>query len=66
MVSTENNPVIGEIIFSLSDDRVWVSWPRKGASVELGHCETVTFMMRDFLAQCDLAQQLANRLRTEK
>jgi hypothetical protein len=66
MVPTENNPVIGEIIFSLSDDMVWVSWPRKGASVELGHCETVTFMMRDFLAQCDLAQRLANRPRAEK
>jgi hypothetical protein len=29
--------------------------------MELGHFEGVTHMMRDFLAQCDLAERMAGR-----
>jgi hypothetical protein len=50
-----------EVIFSLLDGFVWASWPRTRASVELGHCTAVTEMMRDFLAQCELGERLANR-----
>ncbi len=47
------------IIFSLVDGTVWVSWPGNNASVELGQSYAVTYMMRDFLAQCDLGERLA-------
>jgi hypothetical protein len=49
------------ITFSLVDGTVWASWPGKSASVELGHSAAVTYMMRDFLAQCDLADYLERR-----
>jgi len=63
-MSTNNQPVIGGIVFSLVDDTVWANWPGKKESVELGDCATVTYMMRDFLAQCDLGELLASRLRS--
>jgi hypothetical protein len=57
-VATTDRPV-GHIVFSLEKGAVWASWPGKGASVELGHFESVTYMMRDFLAQCDFGERLA-------
>jgi hypothetical protein len=50
------------ITFSMVNDAVWVSWPGRSGSVELGHSDAVTYMMRDFLAQCDLADYLASAL----
>ena len=55
----EIEPVLDAIIFSLMNGAVWATWPRKGNSVELGESDAVTFMMRDFLAQCDLGERLA-------
>ena len=49
------------VIFSFLDGHVWASWPDAKASVNLGSHEGVTEMMRDFLAQCDLAERLAKR-----
>jgi hypothetical protein len=59
-ISTDNEPVIDAIIFSFVDGTVRASWPG-GSSVELGPIDAVTYMMRDFLAQCDLAESLAPR-----
>jgi hypothetical protein len=49
-----SDPVRSSIIFSLENGTVWASWPGKGPAVELGNRNSVTYMMRDFLAQCDL------------
>jgi hypothetical protein len=49
------------LIFSLNGSTVSVSWPGRPGSVELGDCETVAYMMRDFLAQCELGERLARR-----
>ena len=49
-----------DVIFSLSDDFVWASWPGTDSKVRLGRCAGVTAMMRDFLAQCELAERLTN------
>jgi len=43
-----------DVIFSLADGYVWVSWPGTVALVKLGAQEPVRSMMRDFLAQCEL------------
>jgi hypothetical protein len=54
-------PITETIVFSLLDGNVWASWPSKSASVELGRYAAVTYMMRDFLAQCDLGERLNDR-----
>jgi hypothetical protein len=48
------------IIFSFADGFVWASWPGTAAKVRLGRHENVTAMMRDFLAQSELGERLAN------
>ena len=54
-------PPVGDVIFSFLDGHVWTSWPGVDASVNLGPYDGVTEMMRDFLAQCELGERLANR-----
>ena len=54
-------PPTGAIVFSFVDGAVWASWPGQEASVKLGAYDAVTYMMRDFLAQCELAERLAPR-----
>ncbi len=49
-----------DLIFSMVDGFVWASWPGTTASVKLGNQESVTAVMRDFLAQCELGERLAN------
>lgn len=49
-----------DLIFSLMDGYVWVSWPGTVASVKLGSEDAVRAMMRDFLAQCELGDRLTN------
>ena len=49
------------IIFSMVDGTVWASWPGKNVLVNLGQSDAVTYMMRDFLAQCDLGESMAVR-----
>ena len=49
----------GAVVFSLSDGAVWASWPGNNAPVHLGHYDSVVYMMRDFLAQCDLAERMS-------
>ena len=60
-MSTENALRMDAIIFSLSDDIVWASWPDKIGKVKLGPSDAVTYMMRDFLAQCELGEQLTRK-----
>src|SRR5262245_27474268 len=47
------------IVFSLERGHVWASWPEGGAAVDLGEVGEVLFMMRDFIAQCELGDRLA-------
>ena len=49
-----------EVIFSFVDGFVWASWPGAVSMVRVGRYETVTASMRDFLAQCELGERLAN------
>ena len=60
MSATYETP-IGNIVFSSEGGIIWASWPGKGTTVELGHYDGVTHMMRDFLDQCDLAERMAGR-----
>lgn len=62
-MSADKKLPMDTIIFSLVNGTVWASWPSKSASVELGHSDAVTYMMRDFLAQCDLGERMARRKR---
>jgi hypothetical protein len=52
-MSAIGEPIRGSIVFSLVNGTVWASWPGSGPSLELGSRHSVTYMMRDFLAQCD-------------
>jgi|KBSMisStandDraft_5_1062788.scaffolds.fasta_scaffold5886894_1 hypothetical protein len=49
-----------DLIFSLADGFVWASWAGSVPKVRLGEYEAVTAMMRDFLAQSELGERLAN------
>lgn len=60
-MSTNNEPHTGIIIFSFVDGAVWASWPSQKGSVKLGAYDAVTYMMRDFLAQCELGERMAHR-----
>lgn len=59
----EHDAPAGDVVFSLSGGAVWASWPGKNAPLRLGGQDVVTYMMRDFLAQCDLAEGLAHHKR---
>lgn len=52
----------GGIVFSLDHDTVWASWYGPGAPLPLGPRSKVTAMMKDFLAQEELAERLNRRL----
>jgi hypothetical protein len=58
-MSAGTKPNGDAVIFSLSDGVVWASWPEKTGWVELGPYESVTYMMRNFLAQCELGERMA-------
>jgi hypothetical protein len=48
------------VIFSYIDGYVWMSWPGYEGRVRVGPCEATTAAMREFLAQCELGERLAN------
>jgi hypothetical protein len=50
-----------EVIFSLADGLVWVSWPGSATRMVLGSYEGVKAMMQDFLDQSALGERLAKR-----
>ncbi|MFL6735103.1 MAG: hypothetical protein ACJ8EY_10455 [Sphingomicrobium sp.] len=54
------------IIFSLVEERVWASWPATNGLLELGPSDAVIYMMRDFIAQCDLGEHLSSADCTDK
>jgi hypothetical protein len=58
-MSEGTKPNHDEVIFSLSDGVVWASWPEKTGWVELGPYESVIYMMRNFLAQCEVGERMA-------
>jgi hypothetical protein len=50
----------GDVVFSFIDGFVWLSWPGAVSMVRVGEYDTVRASMRDFLAQCELGERLAN------
>lgn len=48
----------GSIIFSQRDDHVWVSWDNGTGQVDLGPVAVVEEMMRDYLAQSEIATRI--------
>lgn len=52
---------LGGIVFSLEKGQVWASWYGQGPPVLLGSQRKVGEMMKDFLAQEELAKRLANK-----
>jgi len=50
-----------QIVFSLADGFVWVSWPGTAASIRLGKYQIVRTMMRDFLRQSALGDRFAEQ-----
>ena len=50
----------GHVIFSCIDNFVWASWPGAVSMVRVGGYEAVTAAMREFLAQGELGERLAN------
>jgi hypothetical protein len=57
----KSEPDIDAIVFSLADGIVWATWPGKTKRVELGRYADVTYMMRTFLATCELAERFADK-----
>ena len=51
------------VVFSFLDDTVWASCPGS-ESFSLGPYETVKAMMRDFLAQSEIGEQMLSRKRS--
>jgi len=49
---------LGGIVFSLEEGTVWASWYGQGTPVRLGSQRRVSEMMKDFLAQEELARRL--------
>ena len=56
----DGNEPNDNIVFSYIDGFVWLSWPGAPAAVRVGTCHAATAAMRDFLAQCELGERLAN------
>ena len=50
---------LGGIVFSLEKGQVWASWYGQGPPVLLGSQRKVSEMMRDFIAQEELARRLS-------
>lgn len=57
-MSSQPAPLSGAAIFSLIAGKVWVSLPGQTRAFDLGDKETVTYMMRDFLAQCAVGDRM--------
>jgi hypothetical protein len=55
------NPLDG-ITFSLEQGQVWASWTGVRGRLRLGHEAQVSEMMRDFLAQMEVAARLIRNL----
>jgi hypothetical protein len=51
----------GGIVFSLEKDQVWASWYESGPPIRLGSQKKVGEMMKDFLAQGELAKRLTRK-----
>ncbi len=49
-----------DVIFSFLDGFVWASWPGAASMIRMGRYDAAIAAMRDFLAQCELGDRLAN------
>jgi hypothetical protein len=57
---SDGNEYDDEIVFSYIEGYVWMSWPGAVGAVRVGPYQASTEAMRDFLAQCELGERLAN------
>jgi len=57
--------VTGGIMFSLKDGQAWASWPTAGYHLRLGPRDDVAEMMRDFVAQVELAKRLNSEAQSD-
>lgn len=48
------------VIFSANSGLAWAHLPNGLAPIALGDLDMVSYMMRDFLAQCELGRRLVN------
>lgn len=53
------------VFFSLEDGQVWASWPTAGFHLRLGPQDDVTGMMKDFIAQAELAKRLSRSAQSQ-
>ena len=51
----------GEVILSLRDGMVWVSWPDDRTPVRLGEHDSVVELMANFIRQSKVAETLLRR-----
>jgi hypothetical protein len=54
------------VFFSLEGGQAWASWPTAGFHLRLGPQNDVTEMMKDFIAQVELAKRLARNTQSEQ
>lgn len=55
-----------DLIFSLTDGAVWVSWSDGRPSMKLGNHELVIAMMSDYIKQSELADRLLSDMPNSK
>jgi hypothetical protein len=65
-----NRPVVSAhpkrgVIFSQRNGDVWASWSTDSLTVNLGAANEVSYMMRDYLAQAEVAERLLGLARRE-
>ena len=63
-MSREPGLLSGAPIFSLIAGKVWLSLPGQSRAIDLGDSKKVTYMMKDFLAQCALGEKLVSERST--
>ena len=55
----------GGVIFSLKNGQAWASWPTASYNLRLGPRDDVTEMMKDFVAQVELAERLNGEMQSD-
>jgi hypothetical protein len=53
------------VVFSIEEGQAWANWPGHASPIRLGPDEEVTAMMKDFVAQVEVAHRLARRSATQ-
>jgi hypothetical protein len=61
VMPNDTRPFMDAIVFSMAEGVVWASWPGKTQRVELGPYDGVTYMMRTFLATCEIGERMTEK-----